>query len=232
MTTARDIIEIALRKIHVLGRGQSLQNDEAQDALTALNDMLASWSVEGGYVFTETTETFNLTSAASYTIGSGGDFDTDRPFEIVSAYVSDASTDYPLMLIDQKEYSRISNKTIAGVPDQLYFDNNYPLANIKLYPVPSAANTLTLNSYKPLTSFAGLSNTVNLPPGYNRALVFNLAVELAPDYSKEPTGTVLSVAEQSKSIIFTSNTRNDKFISSVDTALLQNYSDYNIYRGY
>ena len=232
MTTAIEIITQSLRKIHAIGRGETLPADEAQDALTALNDMISSWSVEGGYVFAETSETFNLTGSNNYTIGTGGDFDTDRPYEIVTAYTTLGSIDTPVDLIDQTEYANIADKSARGTANQLYYDNNFPLGNIKLYPVPDAGHTLTLNTYKVLSRFDSLTSTVDLPPGYNAALVFNLAIDLAPEYEKEPMMTVIKQAAKYKSVVFTSNTRNDKNISSVDAVLLDSYSDYNVYRGY
>jgi hypothetical protein len=45
--TALDLITRALRKIKVLASGESPTSDEADDCLLALNDMLASWSING-----------------------------------------------------------------------------------------------------------------------------------------------------------------------------------------
>jgi hypothetical protein len=232
VSTVRTLIEDALKKIHVLGSGQSMTGEQAQDALRSLNDLIESWSVEGGLVYTQTRETFNLTSAASYTIGVGGDFNTTRPVEIVSAYVTQGSTDYILSKYDQKQYSEISQKNIGGIPNLYYFDNNYPLSNIFLYPTPVGATTITLYSVKPITSFASVNDVISLPAGYRRALVYNLAVELAPNYERDAARDVKQIADESKGNVFSYNSRNDNSVSTVDDALVINAYIYDIERGY
>ena len=232
MTTARDIIEAALRKIHVLGRGQSLSNEEAQDCLDALNSMLDSWSVEGNLVFTETIETFNLTGAASYTIGSGATFDTTRPVDIVAAYVTSGNTDYTLSKYDQRQYAMISDKTTGGIPAIYYYNGGYPTGTIYLSPVPSGVSTITLHSYKPLSSFASLNATFTMPPGYERALIYNSAVEFGPEYEREASPSVKAIAEESKSAVIKSNTQNENYISRVDAGLISGGQTGNILTGY
>lgn len=231
MPTARSIIEQALRKIHVLGRGQNLTSDEAQDALTALNNLLSSWTVEGGLVYTETRETFSCTGATSYSIGSGGDFNTTRPVDVAAVYVTQGTIDYPLQKYDQQQYAAIQDKSTTGASDYYYYDNNYPLGNLFLYPIPDASYTVTIYSVKPLTSFSALTTNVDLPEGYERALVFNLAVELAPDYEREASESVKKTAGIAKGNVFSANTRNSNNVSTVDEALLSR-GGYNIYRGY
>lgn len=234
MTTARDIIESALRKIQVLGRGQSLSADLADNGLNALNQMLDSWSIEGGNVFTETRESFALTSGqGSYTIGSGGDFNTAKPYVITSAFVRVSGTDYPLQLIDSTQYASLYDKDLSSAfPEFLYFDNNYPLSNIILWQVPATASTLHIYSQKPLSNLAGLTTELSLPKGYERALIYNLAVELAPEYEKEASMTVYRIANESKDALITYNTRNENNQASGDAMFINNSLRSNIYSGY
>lgn len=233
MTTARDIIESALRKIQVLGRGQSLDADSAQNGLTALNQMLDSWSIEGGKVFTETRESFPLTiGKSSYTIGAGGDFDTEKPYVITSAFIRVSGDDYSLDLIDSRTYADIQDKDLKGTyPEFLYYDNNYPIANIILWEVPATTSTLHIYSEKPLSNLTGLTTTLVLPKGYERALVYNLAMELAPEYEKEPSPTVQRIASQSKSALTTYNTRNETNQAARADLPVSSGSMFNIYSG-
>lgn len=234
MTTARDIIESATRKIQVLGRGQTLSADDAQNGLDALNQMLDSWSIEGGNVFTETRESFSLTAGKStYTIGSGADFDTAKPYVITSAFVRSNDDDYYLKLIDSREYAQIVDKDLSNnYPCKLYYDNAYPIANIILWEVPNAANTLHLYSEKPLSNLSSLNTVLSVPKGYERALVYNLAVELAPEYEKEASATVYRIASDSKRALTTYNSRNEN--NQAYGADLPNSANgvFDIYRGY
>jgi hypothetical protein len=234
MTTARDIIESAARKIQVLGRGQTLSADDAQNGLDALNQMLDSWSIEGGNVFTESRESFALTSGqGSYTIGSGGNFDTAKPYVITSAFVRVNGTDYPLELIDSNQYASLYDKDLSSAfPEFLYFDNNYPLSNIILWQVPATSSTLHIYSQKPLSNLTSLTTALSLPKGYERALVYNLAVELAPEYEKDASATVYRIASESKQALTTYNTRNENNQAAGEPMFSNNALRNNIYSGY
>ena len=129
MTTARDIVADALRKIQVLGTGQQLSADDAQRGFRALNQMLSLESTDSYNIYNETVETFNLNEGqASYTFGtSGQDFNTTRPLSITNAYVTGGGEiDYYLTEYDQAQYSKITNKTDRGIPSVWYYDANYP----------------------------------------------------------------------------------------------------------
>ncbi|HET8707299.1 MAG TPA: hypothetical protein VFM46_13430, partial [Pseudomonadales bacterium] len=77
MTTALDIISGALRKIGAYQAGDSIDVDDANDALVVLNDLMDSWSNEHLAIFNNVESTFTLQAGVqSYTIGnpSGGTF--------------------------------------------------------------------------------------------------------------------------------------------------------------
>ena len=51
-------------------------------------------------------------------------------------------------------------------------------------PVPDAALTITLVHDEAFTALASVSTSLSFPPGYERALRYALAVELAPEFGK------------------------------------------------
>jgi hypothetical protein len=217
MSTAQDIIESALRKISVLGTGSSLDATEGADALATLNNLLSTWSVEGNLVYNTTTETLSLTGGdGEYTIGSGGDFNTARPRRIISAFVTEGTTDYPLTIYSADQYASIPQKSTTGIPRVLWYDDNYPLANIRLYSVPDGVTSLTLYSEKELTSFAALSTTYAMPAEYEAALAYNLAVWIAPEYEREPLPSVVKIAHRTKKAVENQNRKTKKHVARVD----------------
>lgn len=232
MTTARNLVEDALRKIHVLGKGQSLDSDEANDAFRLLNSMLSMWSVQGDLVYTSSKETFPLTGAGTYTIGTGLDFNTVAPLYITSAYVTSGSIDYDLHRIDDTEYSAISDKTISSsIPEYYYYDGN-PTARIYLYPVDSGATSITLNSVKPLGAFATLDTVYDMPAHYEIAIVYNLGVLISPEYEKTPSPIVMQTAVSALQAIRTQVNRNNKRVASLGGIPSRGQSYGNIYEGY
>ena len=193
--TALNIITGAMRKAGVLSRVESPSSDEANDALQTLNDIIGSLSNDGLFVYSETTESFTLSGGvSSYTIGSGGDFDTSRPLSILSMYYTDASgNDYIINQIDQAEYAGITTKSQQGQPEYFYYDNGYSLGTIKLYPVPQEDYTLNIISLKAVDGFASLSTAFDMPPGWGLFLTDALAISLAPEYGiQTPQETLLS----------------------------------------
>jgi hypothetical protein len=219
MTTASAIITQAAKKIGVAFKNEALAADEAADGLTALNNMLASWSNDSLLVYSRTWESFTLVSnTASYTIGVGGDFNTTRPIAIVEAHVKISSIDYPLEIIPDEVYNHfIQLKTIQTSPAQyLTYDNANPLGTIRLYPVPASNDTLFLLTEKPATALA-LTDTLSFPPGWERAIVYNLAIEMAPEYGNPTPPEVVALAAESKAEIKRASMRNKPMTYLPDT---------------
>lgn len=207
MNTARDIIKGSLRLLGVLASGEDPSSSELSDGLGSLNELVESWSNENLMVYADTEETLPLVGGQqSYSMGVGGDFDTVRPLNIYRARLQvtsqNPSYDLPLEIINLEQWSgTILKTTTSTYPTSLYIDDNYPLCNLKFWPIPSQIENVVLHSQKPLTSFANGSDTVLLPPGYIRALKYNLAIDLAPEFGKEASMTVATVASESKASI-------------------------------
>lgn len=60
MSTARDIVKSALRRIRILGKGEDLDAGDASDTLSALNAMMHQWKAQG-LTYEHTTMELNTT---------------------------------------------------------------------------------------------------------------------------------------------------------------------------
>jgi hypothetical protein len=210
MATAHDIIKRSFRMLKVIEAGEAPQASESQDALTVLNNMIQSWNNERLMLHKMTQESETLTAnQGTYTIGTGGDFNTDRPIRFESVFIRDSNNnDYQLQVINDQQYGKITIKsTESNYPRYLYYRPNYPLGQINLWPVPDAAYTLFMNVWSQIGTFAALTTSVSLPDGYQRCLEYNLAVELAPEYQIPSTFALIQQqAIASKSNLKTVNT--------------------------
>lgn len=190
MATVRDLFKDSLKIIGAIAAGETPTSTEMSDGLRVLNRMIGQWSTQNLLIFTRVREEFTLTpSDGSYTIGSTGDFNTSRPMEIEAATLEDQSSsptlELPVNILTLEQWAAIGQKDLQSTyPTDLYFDDNYPLATINLWPVPTVANKLVLYSLKPLSNFATADDNVALPPGYEEAIVYNWAKRLAPEYGK------------------------------------------------
>lgn len=202
MTTALEIITGAAKLIGVVFKSETLDSDEANDGLISLNDMLDSWSNEDLITYALTTESFSLTGASSYTIGVGGDFNTSRPIDINNAIVRISNIDYSMQIIPQETYQQIPFKSIqTQIPSFLTYDNGYPLGTIKMYTVPLGGGTLIMQMNKPLSTLTTLTTDVSFPPGWKRALRYNLAIEMAAEYGVQVPEQVVMIARKSLAAI-------------------------------
>ena len=228
MPTARTIIKKAMQKVGILVKSEDPDADEANDALDSLNALIDSWSNYSDNITTRVRETFNLSTAVSYTIGTGQTFNTDRPIQLMEAFITSGNIDYPMNIVNQEEYDLVSIKTIGGRPTIITYNSGYPYGTLTMYPAPDASYTLTILSEKAITGFATLDTLLNLPNGWERALVYNLALELAPEYGQQPDASVAKIAADSLGAIKLAVVRS----RPVNSYFNGNYNVNNIYGGY
>lgn len=214
-STAHDLIRGAMRLIGAVDPGEELTSSEAADGLELLNELQESLSNEGLACYQTLQENFGLSSGvASYTIGSGATFSTPRPLNILSAFLRDSGTDYPLRILTREEYDRIQAKTTSYQPEFLLYTPSVANGVITLYGVPAKAYAVTdglyINSTKQLQQFTGLTTAIVLPAGYKRMLRYALALEIAPEYNRKVPEAVMRIAAESKAVVKRLNSRTPK----------------------
>lgn len=208
MATARTICNDAVKLIGAYERGRSLSDTDGAEGLRRLNQMIEGLNNKYLAAYQRIQRTQALTEGtASYTIGSGGDINTTRPLRIESAFTRDSdNNDRMLDIISNDEWTKISRKgQYNSFPRKMYYRPAYPLATINLEPAPSASLTLYLECTAQIATYAGLSTSTSLPPGYERMLTYNLAVEWAPYYEREAPETVKRIATESLADIMDTN---------------------------
>jgi len=112
---------------------------------------------------------------------------TSSPYEI------------PIQIMDLEHWQNIPVKNVASTyPLGCYNDESFPYMNLNFWPVPAGPANCVVYAWDPLSQLTSLTQQVELPPGYNSALKFNLAVELAPYFEREPSPTIAKRAMQTK----------------------------------
>ena len=234
MATAGDIINGSLRLIGQLAEGEIPSSETSADALTAMNQMLDSWSTERLAVYTTQDQNFTwAAAAATKTIGPTGNFVGIRPIQILdSSYFIDSASgvSYGFDLVNEQQYNGIALKTATTTyPQVMYVDNTNPDVTMTFYPVPSTSLDVHIISVLELAQSALLSTTLAFPPGYLRAFRYNLACELAAEFGVEPSNTVQRIAMVAKRDIKRVNNPGD--ILAMPAALAGGPPRYNIFAG-
>lgn len=233
-TTARDQIYAALRLIGQLAEGETPSAATAADALSAMNQMLDSWSTERLSVFSTQDQVFTWGSGIiSRTLGPTGDFVGDRPVAIDDAtYFRDPSTNvsYGIKLINQQQYNGIAVKTVRSTyPQVMWVNMSMPDIDMHLFPVPQRNLEFHIVSVNLLGQVSNLSTPLVFPPGYLRAFKYNLACEIASDFGVAPPPFVSRIATVSKRNLKRVNNPNDMMM--MPYGIIGNRQRYNVFAG-
>ena len=232
--TAGDQINRALRLLGVLAEGETSSAEVSQDSLTALDQMIDSWNTERLSVFSTQDQMFTWPAGQiNRTLGPTGNFVGNRPVLLDDAtYYRDAGTNvsYGIKFINQQQYDGIAVKTVTSTYPQVIFVNmTYPDVDMYIYPKPTRDLEWHFISVEELTTPATLATNILFPPGYLRAFVFNLAMEIAPEFGVEPSPQVRRIAMTSKCNIKRINNPDD--VMSMPYAIVSSRQRFNIFAG-
>src|ERR1700721_2852253 len=190
--TALSIFTDALNLLGVYGPGEQIDGADGDTGLSVLNDLLDNWSNLTLACFYIQQISFPLVPMQNqYTIGIGGQIDVQRPLKLISgpgcAYVIDTNGNkYGVSVVPLDQWNMIGNNSslvTSDFPDTVFYDPQFPLGIVNVCPFPTIAYTMFLTPTQKLENLSTLYSSLELPPGYKRAIVTNLAVMLKPYYS-------------------------------------------------
>ena len=191
------ILYPALRKAGVtLGPQRTPSPAQFQDAIDELNRLIGSLNCDRLFIYSRTNYIFPLTGAKTYTIGQDpaglvtADFDVPRPQAIEAANViifGSTPTRRPLFVATDQQWSKIITQDIPNaIPEMLYNDRAYPVSTLYLWGQPVAGYELELFVWGLISQVSAVTDVILVPPGYDDALVLNLAVRLVTHFPLAP----------------------------------------------
>lgn len=197
--TGAQLVQDTMFKAGVLGQdGTTQPNGDAdvQLVLRVLNRLLDAWSVESMILYATSTETLALsTGVATYssTLLAGG-----RPVSVDSMNVTYAGVNYPIEKINASRYALIGIPTIQAIPQACYIDMTFPNAAFTFFPVPYAPMVANVECERVLQPTAiTVATNITFPPGYEKAIIDNLAVEICPYFGFPVEPALLDAAKKS-----------------------------------
>jgi hypothetical protein len=240
VATAGNIIQDAFQRLGIYAAGETMTDADAERGLSVLNDMLDMWSNEQLFCYANLEQNLTLQPGVQqYTLGTGGSGLSVRPLDIRkgpgAAYITDQQGDiYYVEVVTQDVWNQIGYRlSNSNLPDTIFYDPQYPLGILNVFPIPSIGYTLSFDSFLQLSDFANLQTILTFPPGYKQAMQTCLAIMLGPEYKGEgwePSSALQQQAIDAKRAIKITNTK--PLTAIFDAAIVARaQSSYNIYRG-
>jgi hypothetical protein len=220
--SAQDIVKSALRLINVVASGENPTGTEAEDGLVVLNQMIDSFNAESLMIFTESIQDFPFTSEKqTYTLGSGGDFDTPRPAKIDRASViliTANPIEIPIPIYNDQRWQQVTLKSVdTTFPLLVYDDGAFPFRNLNFWPIPRDGSSVKFRMYSwsPLSQFPDLTTKLTFPPAYYELIRYSLAVRLAPEFQAVLRPEVGALALSAISKVKAMNSKDDTLVSDL-----------------
>ncbi len=113
----------------------------------------------------------------------------DRPLRIVDGrrFQLSSNIDTPMIMMSRVDYREQPNKTNTGVMTQYFYDPQLVTGQLWIWPAPSdSTNAFKFTWMRSLQDFVTATNTADFPQEWVNTIVWNLAVELIPEYDVPP----------------------------------------------
>jgi hypothetical protein len=195
VSTVRDLITSALRTARAIGADQTPSENESSTGLRQLNAVLETWDVQGLMPYADqVTDSTLVAGQASYTVGPTGDIVMARPNILRSVRFLFGNVWRDLQLVSFQDWAEAElNDTLQTLPVVAHWNPAFPNGELSVYPAPGASYPVRLVSAISVSG-VDLETVLQLPPGYEPALEFELASILGGIFHIADLGDVRSEA--------------------------------------
>lgn len=209
-----EIIEQSLQLLGAAAYGEGLDPYMQKTALTQMNTLLQKWSTN--YMNYTVFDQFVQTSANKQFISMGsavnGEFSQSaigdisaRPASVEQVDIIMGTLTFPVTIKSYQEYTKLPIKNVTSIPTNAYFQEGMPFSYLWFYPMVPQGYSVRVVGKAYLPQYQSTSQAVILPPEYNEALIFNLALVLAPIFGQDAPIGLITNASSALSHIKTRN---------------------------
>lgn len=189
--TALQLINAAMQEIGALAAGEVASTDDQGWGLQKLQRMIDTYNAKRVMVYANFFQSFNLQANLSpHTIGPTGTFAvTQRPIDIPSIGLqltsSSPLTEVPMNRRDKNWWASVQVKSLTSTfPTDYYYEPDWPNGSIYFWPVATAVNGVLLQCRTVVVEPTAYNANFTMPPGYWNLAVYELAIEMAPSFSR------------------------------------------------
>lgn len=180
--TRNEIIASALRKLGVLAEGQTPSAQNYADGMMALNTVISQLRAVGMPLWARSEYTFTPTTS-TYTIGTGMTLSTPFPVKLLQAFRTESGAKIPMEIVAREDFNILPTSS-SGSPIKINYQPFVNYGTISLWPTPASSNTstITLVYQRPYQYFTTSTETMDFPEEWYSAIIYHLAVRLAPEW--------------------------------------------------
>jgi len=189
--TVADTVLAAYRLAGLVPSAGALYSpSQGAEGLLALNAQLDAFKIQNYTIYALTVTDFAMIpNQQKYLLGTDAtvkppDVLMPRPPKIraIALLYTNVSPilEIPLLLYNDQEWEAVGIKTLSTpMPTAGWYQPTVPNGTLWMYGVPQTAWSIRLYTEMVLQEVKSLTDTLVLPPGYNEAVVYNLALRLA-----------------------------------------------------
>lgn len=174
--TSDQLVTAALRKIAVLGDGQSPSSTQLSNGTQALNVMLKMFQAKGMPLWAISDTIVPLTATRVYTLNPA-------PLKVIQAMIEDTSSSIELNPKTHIDYNRLGNLDSVGQPNSYWYDT---MGTLHLWPTPDAnsiANkTVRVIGQRKIYDMVNGTDNLDFPVYWHEAVIYGLAFRLSGEY--------------------------------------------------
>jgi hypothetical protein len=176
------IVTASLRKLGVIAVGQTPDAEAIANAAQALNAAIAELRGMGMPLWSRFEYTFTPTTNV-YTIGNGYTLNTPYPLRVLQAFRTSGNIKIPMDIESLEDFNKLPVNTGAA-PIKLSYSPSINFGTLKFWPTPPSTNieAVTIVYQKPFEYFNTQYDTMAFPEEWYNALIYKLAVLLAPEW--------------------------------------------------
>lgn len=231
MTTWQDLIRLSLVEIGVIADTEQPTDQQTADSIARINGLLGIWASEDYLVPAPKVVRYAITSSnthtASITIESLGlpvpgqtppanNINAIPPVIIESLMYQGNEWSFALPLTPVNRLLWLVTPPPLPLPDTMpsrlvtrfYYHRDYPKAMLYLDELMPAGSQISISgrTYFDTVTNDNKNNEINLPPGFDEAIMLNLALNLAPSYGMQANPVTATRAEDAIQALVRKNT--------------------------
>lgn len=184
--TSDQLVAAAMRKLAVLGDGQSPSATQLTNGTQALNAMLKTFTTKGMPLWVMSEYSITPTASTSYTMGIGQTINIPAPLKVTQVLRRETNSSVPLLVKSHYDYNQLSNFTNPGVPTTYWYEPLNQTGVLHVWPLPDAATIanshLVMVYQRPFYDMVSGSDTLDFPQYWHEAVIYGLAHRLSPEY--------------------------------------------------